>query len=382
MKYPIRYIFKTFYQLFLKSYRENYYHTKVINAISMCKTEALGGHSTVCDNCGDIQNHYNSCRNRHCPNCQSLVQAKWIDKRNSDVLNANYFHTIFTVPEELNSIFLSNQEILYKLLFEASAETLKTLARDKKYLGADTGFISILHTHGSNLSYHPHIHVILLGGGLTKDLKFKHSISEDYLFPARIIATLFRNVFLSKFSDLYYRNKLSFSNKTMYLKDSSSFEKFNIILKKKNWNIKIKETFNGAENVIRYLGKYTHRIAISNSRILSVTDTAVTFKYKDYKTNEIRIMSLHPVEFIRRFTMHILPKGFVKMRHYGILSNRNKKTKILICRNILKGIYPKSELDGLSAPEMLLKLFNIDVFKCKACGCSGLIEIPLIIKRE
>jgi len=168
----------------------------------------------------------------------------------------------------------------------------------------------------------------------------------------------------------------------MYLKDSSSFEKFNIILKKKNWNIKIKETFNGAENVIRYLGKYTHRIAISNSRILSITDTAVTFKYKDYKTNENRIMSLHSVKFIRRFTMHILPKGFVKMRHYGILSNRSKKVKILICRNILKGIYPKSELDGLSAPEMLLKLFNIDVFKCKICGSTSLVERPLIIKRE
>jgi hypothetical protein len=383
MKYPIRDIFIKYYSLFLKSYRENYYHSKVINAIIKCKTKALGGHSTVCFDCGNVTNHYNSCGNRHCPNCQSLVQAKWVDKRKADVLNASYFHTVFTIPNELNSLFICNQQKLYSLLFKASATTLKLLAKDKKHLNAEIGFISVLHTFGSNLSYHPHIHVIILGGGLTKDLKFKHSKSKSYLFPARVIANLFRKTFLEMLSDLYYKKELIFSNKVNYLENEVSFEKFKIFLKNKKWNIKIKETLNGAKNAIEYLGNYTHRIAISNSRIVSVTDEAVTFKYKDYKNNgEIKLMKLHPVEFIRRFTMHILPKGFIKMRHYGILGNRNKKNKLAICRNILKGIYPKSELDGLNTAETLYKLFKIDILRCKECGSTSLIKMPLIIQRE
>lgn len=383
MKYPIRNVFKTHYPLFIQEHNENYHHSKVINSIIKCKTKDLGGHSTVCTECGSTENHYNSCRNRHCPNCQSLVQAKWVDKRKADVLNASYFHIVFTVPDKLNSFFMSNQEVMYNLLFDASAETLKSLAKDKKHLGAEPGFLSILHTNGSNLSYHPHIHSIVLGGGLTKDLKFKHSKNEKYLFPARVIADLFKKVFLKKFDVLYSKNKLSFSKETMYLKNSHSFEKFKLLVKKKNWNIKIKETMHGAKNAIEYLGNYTHRIAISNSRIVSATDTAIAFKYKDYESNgKIKIMTLHPVEFIRRFTMHILPAGFVKIRHYGILSSRSKKRKLAICRNILKGIYPKSELDGLTTQEIILKVFNIDILKCKDCGSKALLNGPLIIQRE
>ena len=207
MKYPIQEILKQGYSLFIQKYPENYHHTRVVNSIIKCKTHALEGHSTVCEHCGNLENHYNSCRNRHCPNCQSLVQAKWIDKRKSEVLNTSYFHLVFTVPDDLNSIIFTNQAVMYKLIFDASAETIKILAKDKTYLGADPGFISILHTHGSNLSYHPHVHTIILGGGLTDDLKFQHSKSKDYLFPARVIANLFRKIFLKMFDTLHKNDK-------------------------------------------------------------------------------------------------------------------------------------------------------------------------------
>lgn len=382
VKYLISKIIKDNLSSFLEKYPQTNRVIKIFNKIVSCKTEELGGHSTICEDCGDTTNHFNSCRDRHCPNCQRLSQIKWIDKRKNDVINADYFHVVFTIPEELNEICISNPNTMYKLLFDMSAKTLKTLAKDKKHLGADIGFISILHTHGSNLSYHPHIHVILLGGGLTPDLKFKHSKSDKFIFPVKVVADLFRNNFLDELNSLFIKGQIDFYNKTEYLKDDYSRKKFLNLLKSKRWNINIKPTLHGAKNVIEYLGNYTHRIAISNSRIISVTENAVTFKYRDYKTKENSIMTLHPLEFLRRFSMHILPRSFIKIRHYGLLSNRSKKIKVGICRNILKGIYPKSELDGLTGPEIILKIFEIDVFKCAICGSENLTEVPLIIKRE
>ena len=382
VKFKISKIIKDNLSAFIKAYPQTKRVIKILKKIMICKTERAGGHSTVCNDCGNIKNHFNSCRDRHCPNCQGLSQVKWIDRRKNELLNANYFHVVFTVPEELNNLFISNQEKMYKLLFDASAQTLKSFAKDKQYLGADIGFISILHTHGSNLSYHPHIHIIVLGGGLTSDLKFIHSKSSNFLFPVRSVANVFRKKFIKKLDSLFIKNKIEFYDKTDYLKDDYSYQKFLNLLRSKKWNINIKATLQGSKNVIEYLGNYTHRIAISNSRIIRITENAVTFKYKSYKTSESLEMSLSPLEFIRRFTMHILPKGFIKIRHYGILSNRSKKVKTQICRNILKGIYPKSELDGLSGPEIILKLFEIDVLKCEICGCENFINLPLIIQRE
>ncbi|MEA1974201.1 MAG: transposase, partial [Bacillota bacterium] len=300
-----------------------------------------------------------------------------------DVLDTSYFHCVFTVPKELNNLFLSNQHLLYTLLFNASAETMNSLGAEKKYLGAKIGFISLLHTFGSNLSYHPHIHMILIGGGLTDALKFKPSKSNDFLFPARVIAGRFRNLFLKGLESLFELKQLVFTKNTDYLLKDSTFKKFLISLKKKHWNINIKETLHGAHNAIEYLGRYTHRIAISNNRIISVTDDQVTFKYKSYKSDgEMKIMSLHPIEFIRRFTMHILPPGFIKMRHYGILSNRSKKKTFMILKNVLRNLKQKSELEGLNTREILLKVFKIDIYKCQICSSTNLSEGPLVIKRE
>ena len=386
IKYPIRYIFKKFYSEYLKKYGKKYFdfhHNKVINAISSCKTSKLGGHTVTCNDCNTSTNHYNSCRDRHCPNCQSIPKLKWIDARKKDVLDTSYFHGVFTVPSELNPIFLSNPKALYTLLFKASAETMKSLADDKRYLNAKIGFISLLHTFGSNISFHPHIHMIILGGGLTNDLKFKNCANKKFLFPARVIANRFRSLFIEGLEKLYDSNKLTFSNNDNYLYNDYSFKKFLSLLKKKNWNIKIKETLEGAKNAIEYLGQYTHRIAISNSRIVSIDEQKITFKYKSYKSDgKIKVMSLHPVEFIRRFTMHILPPGFVKIRHYGILSNRSKKKTFIILKNILRDLKQKSELEGLTTKEILLKVFNIDISCCKKCGSTNIAKGPLIIKRE
>ena len=211
------------------------------------------------------------------------------------------------------------------------------------------------------------------------DLKFKHSKSNKFIFPVRAIANSFRYRFMEELDSFFNKNKIEFYSKTDYLKDDYSYQKFSTLIKNKKWNVNIKETLHGAKNVIEYLGNYTHRIAISNSRIVSVTENTVTFKYKDYRTKENLEMTLHPLEFLRRFTMHILPKGFIKIRNYGILSNRSKKVKINICRNILKGTYPKSELDGLNGAEIILKLFGVDVFKCDKCGSVNLSKDQLVI---
>lgn len=385
-KYPIRLIIQKHHHLYLKKYGHksfDFHHEKVLNSISQCKTSYLGGHAVTCNDCGITINHYNSCRDRHCPNCQSIPKLKWVDARKKDVLDTSYFHCVFTVPKELNALFISNQGLLYTLLFKASAETMKSLSAEEKYLGAKIGFISLLHTFGSNLSYHPHIHMILIGGGLTDALKFKASKSNDFLFPARVIAARFRDLFLKGLESLFELNQLVLTKDYEYLTHSYALKKFLIYLKNKNWNINIKETLHGAHNAIEYLGRYTHRIAISNNRIISVSDHAVTFKYKSYKTDDkMKIMSLHPIEFIRRFTMHILPPGFIKMRHYGILSNRSKKKTFMILKNILRNLKQKSELEGLNTREILLKVFKIDIYKCQLCGRANLSEGPLVIKRE
>jgi len=386
IKYPVRFIFQNYYPLYLKKYGKkhfNFHHNKVAHGISQCKTKALGGHAVTCNDCDTTINHYNSCRDRHCPSCQSLPKLKWVDARKKDVLDTSYFHCVFTVPKELNALFLSNQRLLYALLFKASAETMKSLSADEQFLGAKIGFISLLHTFGSNLSYHPHIHMILIGGGLTNDLKFKPSKSNHFLFPVRLIAAKFRALFLEGLENLFESNQLILTNGNEYLSHNYAFKKFLILLKGRDWNINIKETLHGAHNALEYLGRYTHRIAISNNRIVSVTDDAITFKYKSYKTDgKMKIMSLHPIEFIRRFTMHILPRKFVKMRHYGILSNRAKKKTFKILKNVLRDLKQKSELEGLTTKEILLKVFNIDINRCQFCGSANISEGPLVIKRE
>lgn len=382
MSYAIQDIFNRYYSEYSALNCVNYDADKVARAIMQCKTSALGGNISICDDCGHTQVHYNSCRNRHCPCCQGLVKEKWIDQRKSEVIDAPYFHAVFTVPEELNPIIFANKKLLYTLLYKASADTLLELSQNKKYLGASIGFMSILHTWGQSLDFHPHVHCIVLGGGLTKDLKFKQS-KADFLFPIRVVSRLFRGKFMDALKHLYKQKELVFSGSSIKYQNSYEFQELVNLLYSKEWIPHIKETFKGAANVIEYLGRYTHRIAISNSRILSVDNTGITFLIKNYKDKgKTSTMTVSPSEFIRRFLMHVLPKGFVKIRHYGILSNRTKKVKLKICRNLLKRNYQKPRLEGLSATEIILELFGIDVYKCPCCSGKNFEPFMSFPKRE
>jgi len=356
----------------------SYQQEKVINAISKCKTDEMGGHTSTCETCHHETIHYNSCRNRHCPCCQLLVKEKWIDKTSASLIDAHYFHVVFTVPHELNSIFLSNQKIMYNLFYSLTAETLKELALDPKYkLEANIGFISVLHTWGSNLSYHPHIHIILLAGGLNKQNEFVQA-TGDYLFPFPAMAKLFKGKFMHHLDQLWTKDQLEFKPMS-----DLEFVKLKYKLYKIKWVPYAKKTFDNAKFVIEYLGRYTHRIAISNSRIINYDQGKVSFKYKDYKTNKTKVMTLSSQEFVRRFLMHILPQRFVKIRYYGILSNRAKEKALTLIRTLIDSPEHVPKLLNMTTEEIILELFDQDISKCPKCNSKKLRIVKFRkVKRE
>ena len=383
MGYAIQDIFTKFYARSRETSSVNKSAHKAAVSITQCKTALLGGNSAVCQDCGAAQVHYNSCRNRHCPCCQAVNKEKWIDARKADVVDAPYFHAVFTVPEQLNSLFLANRRLLFSLLYDSSAATLKELAGDKRHLGAQIGFISILHTWGSNLSFHPHIHTIVLGGGLSKDQEFI-AAKTGFLFPIRAVSRLFRGKFLHGLKSLYQKGQLNIPFAQVMLKYPAQFNDFLSGLYAKEWIPHLKETFKGAANVIEYLGRYTHNIAISNSRILKVTDQAVLFRIKDYRTGNPSTLSLPPEEFIRRFLMHVLPDRFVRIRHYGLLSNRAKGKKMALVRQLVGGVRMEPRFRDMTTLQMLKKLYNFDPGICRCCGGAHLKNktLPSIPKLE
>ena len=337
------------------------YKQKVINAIKDCKTEKMGGHKYVCDECGYEEIAYNSCRNRHCPNCQITKKLKWIEARKEEVLNIKYYHVVFTIPSEIYNITYQNQEKMYKILFKASSETLQELAKDKKYLGGEVGFFSILHTWGQNLMYHPHIHIVVTGGGLTETNKWKEK-EEDVFIPVRVMSKAFRGKFLNYMK----KEKLEFYNKMKELENPGIYNELIQNLYQKDWVVYCKEPFKNAECVIQYLGRYTHRVAISNERIIGIEGEEVKFKWRDYKdNNKMKEMKISVEEFIRRFMMHILPPNFMKIRYYGILGNKNKKKKLLKCKILTRTkIYIKKKLPTL---ELLKQTLGKDFNLCPHC---------------
>ena len=305
-----------------------------MSAIEKCRTSHLGGHIDICESCGSTQISYNSCRNRHCPKCQTLAKERWIDSQKSNLLNVGYFHVVFTIPDTLNSIVYQNQKELYTLLFKAVAETLSELASDKKYLGAKLGFTSILHTWGQNLMHHPHIHCIVPGGGLSSIGKWVSS-RKKFFIPVKVLSRKFRGKFLYYLKQLYYENKLEFYGSQQYLSNDNEFENLLSSIYSKEWIVYCKPPFKNAACVVEYLGRYTHRVAISNNRIVNIENGNVTFKWRDYKdNNKCKLMTISADEFIRRFLIHILPSGFMKIRHYGLLGNRNKTTKLKLCKQL------------------------------------------------
>ena len=347
---------------------------KAMGAIEKCRTGELGAHEDVCDNCGRKKISYNSCRNRHCPKCQSIAREKWIYNREQEILNVKYFHVVFTIPSEIYLIAKQNETKVYNILFKAVAETLEELARDKKYLGAEIGFMEVLHTWGQTLVYHPHIHVIVPAGGIDKMGKWRNS-KKKFFIPVKVLSRKFRGKFLNYLK----QEKLDFYGKKEHLRIAENFEELMAKMYNKEWITYCKPPFENASRVIKYLGRYTHRVAISNNRILKEEEGKVTFKYKDRKdNNKEKEMTLEAEEFIRRFLLHILPPGFMKIRHYGLLGNRNKKTKLAICKKLTNTAnFEPQEINTL---EILKKTLGVDFNLCPFCKLRTYDKSQLRIK--
>ena len=354
---------------------------RALYSIQYCKTASLGGHIYECNECGETTIAYNSCRNRHCPKCQAYAKELWIYERSKSLLQTHYFHIVFTIPEQLNSLVLFNQKELYSILFTSVSETLLELAKDKKYLGAEIGFTSILHTWGQNLMNHPHIHCIVPGGGLSLDKAKWIKSKKKFFIPVKVLSRKFRGKFLYYLNTLYLNNKLTFPKSISELGSRNIFNEFKDSLYKKEWIVYSKAPFSSAEYVLQYLGRYTHRVAISDNRIIKVDKNNVSFKWRDYKdNNKQKVMTLKAKEFIRRFTMHILPDRFVKIRHYGILGNRNKQLKFKRCLEIFR-VKPIDD-EKLSSAELFFKLTGIKIGMCKICEKGNLIEKGIIMPQS
>lgn len=364
-----------------KSYMQNHTVTavqeKTALSIMACKSGSLGFNVSVCSDCGYQALHNNSCRNRHCPSCQAVLKELWIDARRSEVVDGPYFHVVFTAPAELRPLIYANQKLLYSLLHDASAKTLLELSRDQKYLGATPAIIQVLHTWGQELNYHPHIHCIISGTGLTDSLRLK-TASSGFFLPVKVLGKLFRGKFLHELENLYCCGRLSLPGSCRDLSDPLEWDHFRDGLYRKDWCPFIKETFNGFGNAIDYLGRYTHRIAISNARIESVSDDAVTFRARDYRTQEVKSVCLTHEEFIRRFLQHVLPKGFQKIRYYGLLSNGRKKRLLGIVFRVQGHQKFRSMYAGMDTSERLSKMFGIDIRLCPCCGRRSLQHIARI----
>lgn len=337
-------------EAFKATHHLSYEKLKAMNAIQKCRTAELGGHLDICTDCGYSKPSYNSCRNRNCPKCQSFAKEKWINNQKCNLLNVQYFHVVFTVPAELNAVFFANQTRCYNLLFRTVSETLQELAKDEKHLGASLGFTTVLHTWGQNLHYHPHIHCIVPAGGLNKLGIWKNSRKKFFL-PVKVLSAKFRGKLLA------------------LLKSEIPSVDGNLLdaCYSKKWVVYCKPPFKNAGYVVEYLGRYTHRIAISNNRILSMDNGKVTFKWRDYSDgNKQKVMTLSAEEFIRRFFMHVLPKGFSKIRHFGFLSSRGKQVKLKRCK---LQTFTTSKIRRLSTVELLEKILGRKPSLCPDCGC-------------
>jgi hypothetical protein len=308
---------------------------KVLDAIARCRTAALGGHRDQCSNCGHQAISYNSCRNRHCPKCQTNAREKWLAKRQQELLPASYFHLVFSVPHALVPLMWQNQRRLFSLLFEASAATLLEVAADPKHLGAEIGFLAILHTWGQTLQPHPHIHCVVPGGGLSFDHARWLSRSSFFL-PVKVLSRIFRGKFVAGLRRAFRDHQLVFYGECRPLAVEKNFVAFLRTLFQQDWIVYAKPPFGGAEHVLHYLARYTHRVAISNHRLLSVSDSAVSFRWKDYAHgSKPRTLTLSPQEFLRRFLQHVLPRGFPRIRYFGWLANRRRKNLLPLCRLLL-----------------------------------------------
>ena len=348
---------------------------RVMRDLAACRTAKLGGHVDACDACGEVRVSYNSCRNRHCPKCQAHQRATWLQDRCKDLLPVPYFHVVFTLPAELASLALQNKREIYGLLFATAAETLKTIAADPKHLGADIGFIAVLHTWGQTLVHHPHLHCVIPGGGLSPDAANWISCHDRFFLPVRVLSALFRGKMLAALQQRFATDRLQFHGALADLADPARFTALCEQLRLKQWVVYAKPPFGGPAQVLKYLARYTHRVAIANSRITAADSGSVSFRYKDYDCgNRNRVMTLAAVEFLRRFLQHVLPERFVRIRHYGFLSNRARKQKVPLCRQL---IARATGHNVITAPDLeaCLEVPSDDHQLCPACHAGTMRRI-------
>jgi hypothetical protein len=364
--------FSAFYGQYQENYAPNLRQQKVAESIMDCRTEAMGSHAYICDACGHIEVRHNSCRDRHCPNCQATSGIAWVESRMDDILDAPYFHVVLTLPSELHMLVYHNQKKLYDLMYKASAEAVMKLAKDPKYLGAQPGFLSILHTWGDNLTYHPHIHMVFVAGGLTENNQWRVG-NKKFLLPVRVLGKMFRGIFMDHLKQMYRTQSLNLEGLAETTEKKFFYNLVDACFKKR-WYVYIRRPFDGPVAVLKYLARYTHRVAISNDRIISVGNGCVVFKPKHADEDGRRKpIILSGVEFIRRFLMHVLPKGFVKIRYYGILGNRNRKTKLVLCKKLTRNLASTVSFayfvkNTMSKIDILINLAKRDFTVCPCCG--------------
>lgn len=347
---------------------------RLMRAIETCRTEALGGAVEYCSHCQHTQIRYRSCRNRHCPKCQGLARARWVQQRTAELLPVPYFHVVFTMPEEVAAIAFYNREAVYDLLFAAAAETLLTIARDPKHLGADIGFFAVLHTWGQNLHLHPHLHCVVPGGGLSPDGAWL-ACRPGFFLPVRVLSRLFRRRLLAGLRKAHADGRLRFFGDLEPLRDSPAFARYLAPLGQKEWVVYAKPPFGGPRQVLEYLGRYTHRVAISNDRLLAIEGGQVSFAWKDYRHPQRRkVMTVPAEEFIRRFLLHALPRGFQRIRYYGLLANCHRAGKLELCRQLLAA--PLADLlpPLLERRDLLARFTSADRPLCPQCGV-GILSI-------
>ena len=375
-KYKIRQVFESSYGTYSSGgWFQTDIQKKAAHAILNCRSGKLGCNVSRCSECGHMEFHNNSCRNRNCPECQAVLKEVWVDKRRAEVIDSPYFHVVFTLPHELNPLIYCNQKLLYGLFHRCCAETLLELSADKKYLGAVPGIIQILHTWNQELLYHVHMHCIVSGGGLTRDHKIRLS-SGKFFIPVKVLRDKFKGKFMACLTSLYETGSLVFSSSCGKLRNSYEWAGFTQILYAKDWCPYIKETFNGFGNAIEYLGRYTHRIAIGGSRILAVSQDRITFSARGLKPGDPkRTITLDHMEFIRRFLMHVLPSGFQKIRYYGFLNNRMKTHNLKIIFTLQNGQRFHRRYAGLTMAELLKAVWDFDIHVCPVCGCASMKQL-------
>ena len=342
---------------------------KVMSAIEQCRSAALGGHVLRCNGCGHVEIAYNSCRNRHCPKCQAKAAERWLEARQADLLPVEYYHVVFTLPAPISEIAYYNKAVIYRLLFEVAADTLQTIAADPKHLGAEIGATLVLHTWGSALTHHPHVHGIVPGGGLSLDGNRWVACRPGFFLSVRVLSRLFRRRFLEALAQAHQAGQLKFFGDHVSLADAAAFVKWLAPLRMCEWVVYAKRPFAGPAAVLAYLSRYTHRVAISNRRLVSLDERGVTFRWKDYRISgrtRHKTMTLSPEEFMRRFLLHVLPSGFHRIRHYGLLANRERRENLARARELL-GV----ERPGVDASLLEIGASDSPVQPTFVCPCCG-----------